>query len=138
MNKHTAFSTKEDRSHHHLDEIRSCSASRLKTKKQECPKPKSFSDLIVYWVHFFYSHRKPKPSGYWRYVIGVYKNLFLGFYFNWIMIFTSPMSSIAFVLVYPIISSLLFTFEIILKIFMDFLGGAKLVKRISQHHGQGD
>ncbi|KAL7320973.1 hypothetical protein PS15m_000800 [Mucor circinelloides] len=101
------------------------------------PKPQTFVEYIIYAVHYIQqkTSNKYRPSGYWRYAIGVYKNLFLVFYFNWFAIFTSPLSSLAFILVYPTLSSALFAFEIGLKIFMDYLGGAKLVERISQDYG---
>lgn len=104
------------------------------------PKPRDLSEYFIYYLEkflLFTNKKKIRPSGYWRYVIGVYKNLFLSFYFNWVVIFTSPLSSFAFILTYPIISGLLFAFEIGLKIFMDFLGGNSLVKRISQDYGNG-
>ncbi|KAI9357478.1 Alpha/Beta hydrolase protein [Pilaira anomala] len=83
----------------------------------------------------FTRKKRMRPSGYWRYVIGVYKNLFLAFYFNWTVIFTAPLSSLAFIFIYPVISYLLFAFEICLKIFMDYGGGTELSKRISLDYG---
>lgn len=106
--------------------------------KNTLPKPRDFTEYAIYYIHQLLSYTNKKrlrPSGYWRYVLGVYKNLFLAFYFNWIVIFTSPLSSLAFVFTYPIISTLLFAFEIGLKIFMDYLGGTHVVKRISQDFG---
>lgn len=111
-------------------------------KKSDCgqtlERPKNLTEYTIYFIHRLISYtnkKRMRPSGYWRYVIGVYKNLFLAFYFNWIVIFTSPLSSLAFVFTYPIISVLLFAFEIGLKIFMDHLGGTPLVKRISEDFG---
>lgn len=115
-------------------------------KKQNCqdqpslPKPEDLTEYLIYYVNRLLAYtnkKKIRPSGYWRYVINVYKNLFLAFYFNWVVIFTSPLSSLAFIFTYPIISVFLFIFEIGLKLFMDGLGGAKLVKRISDDFGDG-
>jgi hypothetical protein len=108
-------------------------------QQHDMPKPQTFAEYIILWAHNIQrkTSKRYKPSGYLRYIIGVYKNLFLVFYFNWLAIFTSPLSSMAFVLVYPILSGALFAFEIGLKIFMDYLGGASLVERISRDYGNG-
>ncbi|KAI8379384.1 Alpha/Beta hydrolase protein [Radiomyces spectabilis] len=71
------------------------------------------------------------------FVFNTYKNLFFTFYFNWPMIFTAPLSSIAFVSVYPTLGILLLLFEIGLKIFMEYLGGAELFQYISEKYGSG-
>ncbi|KAI9031535.1 Alpha/Beta hydrolase protein [Phycomyces nitens] len=81
------------------------------------------------------SRSKPRP--YLSYMLNTYKNLFLTFYFNWTMIFTAPISSLAFVIVYPTAVVLLFIFEIGLKVFMDYLGGAAFVHYIGGKYGEG-
>jgi hypothetical protein len=105
--------------------------------QQGLARPNTATEYLIYWITRLqsYTSRRYRPSGYWRYAIGVYKNLFLVFYFNWVVIFTSPLSSFAFIITYPIISGALFAFEIGLKIFMEYLGGAQLVERISQDYG---
>jgi hypothetical protein len=129
-------------SQHHFDEIIPNRTRNTQHPSTTLPKPEDLTEYLIYYLDKFllYTNKKKKlrPSGYWRYVIGVYKNLFLSFYFNWVVVFTSPLSSLAFILTYPIISGLLFSFEIGLKIFMDFLGGASLVKRISLDYGNGN
>ncbi|GAA5805550.1 hypothetical protein HPULCUR_011069 [Helicostylum pulchrum] len=123
---------------HHFESIISCPKSY--STPQRLTQPNNLTDYFIYYLGklLSYSNKKrPRPSGYWRYVLGVYKNLFLAFYFNWVVIFTSPLSSLAFILTYPIISVLLFAFEIGLKIFMDYLGGTQLAKRISLDYGKG-
>ncbi|KAG0747606.1 hypothetical protein G6F57_002919 [Rhizopus arrhizus] len=99
--------------------------------------PSTLTDWIIYFIHRFQSSKSYRPSGYWRYALGVYKNLFLCFYFNWLAIFTAPISSLAFLLSYPIISGFLFFFELGLKLFMDGLGGNHLMKLISRDYGFG-
>lgn len=123
---------------HHFESIISCPKSYA--TPQPLTQPKNITDYFIYYVGKLLSYTNKKrlrPSGYWRYVLGVYKNLFLAFYFNWVVIFTSPLSSLAFIFTYPIISVLLFAFEIGLKIFMDYLGGTQLAKRISLDYGKG-
>ncbi|KAI7904234.1 Alpha/Beta hydrolase protein [Cokeromyces recurvatus] len=91
-----------------------------------------------FFINRLFSYkRRQQSSGYWKYVVGVYKNLFLMFYFNWTSIITAPISTIAFLTFYPFISFVLFVFEIGLKVFMDFLGGSVLIKHISEIYGQG-
>ncbi|KAG1446211.1 hypothetical protein G6F56_009647 [Rhizopus delemar] len=99
--------------------------------------PSNLTEWVIFFIDFLQPVRKYRPSSYWRYVFGVYKNLFLSFYFNWFVIFTAPLSSFAFLLAYPIISGLLFAFELGLKLFMDGLGGDHLVKLISRDYGGG-
>lgn len=84
----------------------------------------------------------PEPGrsqswSYLGYMINGFKNLVLTFYFNWPMLFTAPISSAAFLLVYP--SSVLFLvlFEIGLKVFMEKWGGTQVVRYISLKFGQG-
>ncbi|KAL0074819.1 Alpha/Beta hydrolase protein [Phycomyces blakesleeanus] len=81
------------------------------------------------------SRSKPRP--YLSYMLNTYRNLFLTFYFNWTMIFTAPISSLAFVIVYPTAVVLLFIFEIGLKVFMDYLGGSAFVHYIGSKYGEG-
>lgn len=122
----------------HFERIISCPKSYA--TPQPLTQPKTLTDYFIHYVGKLLSYTNKKrlrPSGYWRYVLGVYKNLFLAFYFNWVVIFTSPLSSLAFIFTYPIISVLLFAFEIGLKIFMDYLGGTQLAKRISLDYGKG-
>jgi hypothetical protein len=119
-------------SHRHYIEILKQSRP---TEASILPDPKGLFERLIYWIH--HERKRAKPSGYWRYVIDVYKNLFLTFYFNWTMLFTAPLSSIAFILVYPTAGFLLFAFEIGLKVFMDFLGGAKIMKRWSETYANG-
>ncbi|KAI8881910.1 alpha/beta-hydrolase [Backusella circina FSU 941] len=78
-----------------------------------------------------------KSWPYLGYMLNAYKNLFLTFYFNWPMIFTSPISSAAFLTVYPTTVVFLLVFEFGLKLFMEKWGGAKLVKFISIKYGHG-
>ncbi|KAI8969319.1 Alpha/Beta hydrolase protein [Mycotypha africana] len=98
----------------------------------------SLLDYIIYVFKQLYNFSNSNhyhPSGYWRYVLGVYKNLFLVFYFNWFSIITSPLSSLAFITIYPIVSLLLFLFEIGLKICLEDLGGEKLIQTIREEYG---
>lgn len=137
------FLDKNNCSQQHFSEILSQSKENHGIdiqKRHNVPKPQTFVEYIIFWVHYIQrkTSKRYRPSGYWRYAIGVYKNLFLVFYFNWFAIVTSPLSSMAFILVYPILSSALFAFEIGLKIFMDYLGGANLVERISQDYGNSN
>jgi hypothetical protein len=108
-------------------------------RKHRLPRPKNLTEYFIFYINHLQTviSKRYRPSAYWRYTFGVYKNLFLVFYFNWITIFTSPLSALAFVVAYPIISGVLFAFEIGLKIFMDFLGGSQLVKHISEDYGRG-
>jgi hypothetical protein len=78
-----------------------------------------------------------KSWPYLGYMLNAYKNLFLTFYFNWPMIFTSPISSAAFLTVYPTTVMFLLAFEFGLKLFMEKWGGAKLIKFISLKYGHG-
>ncbi|KAF7722570.1 hypothetical protein EC973_002960 [Apophysomyces ossiformis] len=77
------------------------------------------------------------PWPYLGYVLNTYKNLFLTFYFNWTMIFTAPLSSLAFVIAYPAAVVLLLIFEILLKVFLEYLGGEELFHYLSNNYGQG-
>lgn len=128
----------------HFDEILQQSRDHAeqinRIQKKHClPRPKNLTEYFIYYINHIQTvvSKRYRPSAYWRYTFGVYKNLFLVFYFNWISIFTSPVSALAFIIAYPIISGLLFAFEIGLKIFMDFLGGSQLVKNISEDYGGG-
>jgi hypothetical protein len=141
-NDDRGFLNKNYCSQQHFDEILGQSKDNgdqymSESDQQGLAKPQSLAEYLIYWITRLhkYTSKRYRPSGYWRYVIGVYKNLFLVFYFNWVVIFTSPLSSLAFIITYPIISGALFAFEIGLKIFMDYLGGAQLVERISQDYG---
>lgn len=123
----------------HLNEIlHSDKKSNASYYQTRLTKPNGISEYLIFIISkvmSFTRKRRMRPSGYWRYVIGVYKNLFLAFYFNWTVIFTAPLSSLAFIFIYPVISYLLFAFEICLKIFMDYGGGTELSKRISLDYG---
>ncbi|KAI9277390.1 Alpha/Beta hydrolase protein [Sporodiniella umbellata] len=130
--------------HRRIDEVSSATLNTnlnanttTKTNVWRAQTPSNLTEWIIYLIGFFQPTRKHRPSGYWRYVLGVYKNLFLSFYFNWFVIFTAPLSSFAFILAYPIISGLLFAFELGLKLFMDGLGGDHLAKLISRDYGGG-
>ncbi|KAI9470518.1 MAG: Alpha/Beta hydrolase protein [Benjaminiella poitrasii] len=116
---------------HHVDEIKQQRQSDVQPEK-----PKGLRNRLIYQL-FRHKNRNRQSSGYWRYAVGVYQNLFLMFYFNWTSIITSPISSIAFLTIYPIVAFILFIFEISLKFFMDFLGGSKWVKRLSERYGHG-
>lgn len=80
---------------------------------------------------------RSKPWPYMGYMINGFKNLFLTFYFNWPMLFTAPISSAAFIIVYPTTVTFLVLFEIGLKVFMEKWGGAQVVRYISLKFGQG-
>ncbi|KAI8378822.1 Alpha/Beta hydrolase protein [Choanephora cucurbitarum] len=130
-------------SRQHLDEILGVQKYNRKTHgkkaEPELPQPQNIIEWIILWVYRLQrtTTKQYRPSGYWRYAIGVYQNLFLMFYFNWITIFTAPLSAFAFIFTYPIIAVALFMFEIGLKIFMDGLGGNELVDCISKDFGYG-
>ncbi|ORE03889.1 alpha/beta-hydrolase [Rhizopus microsporus var. microsporus] len=117
----------------HAEEIMSTQPADIFTPSS----PSNLTEWLIYFIYHVRSKPKYRPSGYWRYVIGVYKNLFLSFYFNWFAIVTSPLSSLAFLISYPIISGILLAFELGLKLFMDGLGGSHLVKLISRDYGSG-
>ncbi|KAI8338817.1 Alpha/Beta hydrolase protein [Blakeslea trispora] len=110
-----------------------------KSEEAELPQPQNIIEWIVLWAYRLQkmTTQQYRPSGYWRYALGVYQNLFLMFYFNWSTIFTSPLSAFAFIFTYPIIAVALFLFEVGLKIFMDGLGGNELVSLISRDFGYG-
>ncbi|KAG2237059.1 hypothetical protein INT48_001827 [Thamnidium elegans] len=74
---------------------------------------------------------------YLGYMMNSFKNFVLTFYFNWTMILTAPISSVAFIIVYPTTVSFLVVFEIGLKLFMDKLGGAEVIRYISLKFGHG-
>jgi len=78
-----------------------------------------------------------KSWPYLGYMINSLKNFALTFYFNWTMILTAPISSIAFIIVYPTTVSFLVVFEIGLKLFMEKMGGAEVIRYISLKFGQG-
>lgn len=118
----------------HAEEIMSAQPADIFTPSS----PSNLTEWLIYFIYHLRSKPKYRPSGYWRYVIGVYKNLFLSFYFNWFAIVTSPLSSLAFLISYPIISSILLAFELGLKLFMDGLGGSHLVKLVSRDYGSGE
>lgn len=118
----------------HAEEIMSAQPADIFTPSS----PSNLTEWLIYFIYQIRSKPKYRPSGYWRYVIGVYKNLFLSFYFNWFAIVTSPLSSLAFLISYPIISSILLAFELGLKLFMDGLGGSHLVKLVSRDYGSGE
>ncbi|KAI8340982.1 Alpha/Beta hydrolase protein [Choanephora cucurbitarum] len=80
---------------------------------------------------------RSRPWPYWSYMINSFKNLFLTFYFNWTVIFTAPISSMAILLVFPSTMIFLILFEVCLKVFMDKLGGSKIVRYVSLKYGQG-
>ncbi|RCH86567.1 hypothetical protein CU098_006254 [Rhizopus stolonifer] len=130
------FLTNRSYTQKHLDEILGKKQETKKTE-QESPKPQNFAERIMLWLYQLQksTSKHYRPSGYWRYVVGVYQNLFLMFYFNWTSIFTAPLSAFAFIFTYPIISVALFAFEIGLKIFMELLGGQKLVDCMSRDFG---
>lgn len=74
---------------------------------------------------------------YLGYMMNSLKNFVLTFYFNWTMILTAPISSAAFIIVYPTTVSFLVVFEIGLKVFMEKMGGAEVIRYISLKFGQG-
>jgi hypothetical protein len=83
---------------------------------------------------------EPGRSRHWPYLgymINGFKNLFLTFYFNWPMIFTAPISSAAFIIVYPTTVVFLVLFELGLKLFMETWGGAEVLRYISLKYGYG-
>ncbi|KAI8337028.1 Alpha/Beta hydrolase protein [Chlamydoabsidia padenii] len=65
------------------------------------------------------------------------KNLALTLYFNWTMVFYAPLSALATVVVYPTFMVALLLIELFLKLFMDVLGGQKLILFWSQRYGNG-
>lgn len=141
-NDDRGFLDKNYCSQQHFDEFlgrSNCNDGEYSTEnnEQRLAPPQSLIEYLIYWTSRLksYTSTSYRPSGYWRYAIGVYKNLFLVFYFNWVAIFTSPLSSLAFIITYPIISGALFAFEIGLKIFLEYLGGSELVDHISQDYG---
>lgn len=81
---------------------------------------------------------RSKNWPYLGYMVNGFKNLVLTFYFNWTMIFTAPLSSIAFIVVYPTTVTFLVLFEIGLKLFLEKWGGAQVVRYISLKFGQGN
>ncbi|KAF7731222.1 hypothetical protein EC973_000638 [Apophysomyces ossiformis] len=80
---------------------------------------------------------RSKPRPYLDYVFSTYKNMFITFYFKWSMFLTSPLSSIAFLTIYPTLVIALLLFEIGLKVFMEVLGGNELAQYLSIQYGQG-
>ncbi|KAI9356069.1 Alpha/Beta hydrolase protein [Pilaira anomala] len=74
---------------------------------------------------------------YLGYMLNSFKNFILTFYFNWTMIFTAPISSAAFILVYPITITFLVVFEIGLKLFLEKMGGTEVIRYISLKYGHG-
>lgn len=95
--------------------------------------------------HFLSSLRHegiPEPGRarhwpYFGYMVNGFKNLFLTFYFNWSMIFTAPLSSAAFIVVYPTTVTFLVLFEMGLKLFMETWRGAEVVRYIALKYGEG-
>jgi hypothetical protein len=53
------------------------------------------------------------------------------------MLFTAPISSAAFITVYPTTVVFLVAFELALKLFMETWGGTEVVRYISLKYGQG-
>ncbi|CEJ03649.1 hypothetical protein RMCBS344292_17628 [Rhizopus microsporus] len=96
----------------HAEEIMSAQPADIFTPSS----PSNLTEWLIYFIYHLRSKPKYRPSGYWRYVIGVYKNLFLSFYFNCILL----------------------AFELGLKLFMDGLGGSHLVKLVSRDYGSGE
>lgn len=80
---------------------------------------------------------RSRPWPYLGYMLNSFKNFVLTFYFNWTMIFTAPISSAAFILVYPITITFLVIFEIGLKLFLEKMGGAEVIRYISLKYGHG-
>ncbi|KAI8066350.1 Alpha/Beta hydrolase protein [Gongronella butleri] len=78
-----------------------------------------------------------RQSLYGQYVRSMLANLLLTSYFNWTMIFYAPFSAIATLVAYPTIMVVLFFLEIILKILLEYLGGARLLKSWSRKYGKG-
>ncbi|KAG2206704.1 hypothetical protein INT47_003646 [Mucor saturninus] len=80
---------------------------------------------------------RSKNWPYLGYMMNGFKNLVLTFYFNWTMILTAPLSSLAFIVVYPTTVTFLVLFEIGLKVFLEKWGGAQVARYISLKFGQG-
>ncbi|KAI8066344.1 Alpha/Beta hydrolase protein [Gongronella butleri] len=78
-----------------------------------------------------------RQSLYGQYVQGMLTSLLLTSYFNWTMIFYDPFSAIATLAVYPTIMIALLFVEVILKILLEYLGGARLLKSWSRKYGHG-
>ncbi|CAO3590743.1 unnamed protein product [Absidia cylindrospora] len=74
---------------------------------------------------------------YMEYASTMAKNLLLTLYFNWTMVFYAPLSALATVIVYPTFMVVLFLLELLLKLFMDILGGGKLILYWGQRYGEG-
>ncbi|KAI8974126.1 Alpha/Beta hydrolase protein [Pilobolus umbonatus] len=80
---------------------------------------------------------RTKRWPYLGYMINSLKSILLTFYFNWSMTFTAPLSTFALVTIYPTLVCFLVVFEVLLKVFMEGMDGARLMRYLSVKYGEG-
>lgn len=131
----------------HYEEIKSMGRAALQTlsgtddDSEDSDYRKPIRTRLQHWKKEKKAKLRPTRTlsePYMQYALTMAKNLALTLYFNWTMVFYAPLSALATVVVYPTFMVALLLIELLLKLFMDVLGGEKLILYWAHRYGKGN